>query len=193
MGTATRTAHGEGDAPIAGAPIVIARLSRGFVVTHRVERASLPADLLQAHQTLAPNIELDASTAHRTALLRVADVSRPRTQADLPTSVAEDGRVKAAVAGRAVSAAISVVESFDLAVDDAVVLNDSNRLVVRLMPCDVIARVVPLGYRVFAAAVGAEREVQVVRRLAAADAPLAALDRRVEPRVFVRDGFEIDC
>ncbi|HUP84306.1 MAG TPA: phosphotransferase [Acidimicrobiales bacterium] len=94
-------------------------------------------------------------------------------------------------ARRAVAAAVSVAESFDLAVDDAVVLNDSNRLVVRLMPCDVVARIVPLGYRVFAAAVGAEREAQVVRRLAAADAPLAALDPRVEARVFVRDGFEI--
>ena len=100
--------------------------------------------------------------------------------------------MEAAEARRAVTAATSVAESFDLPVDDAVVLNDSNRLVVRLMPCDVVARIVPLGYRVFAAAVGPEREVQVVRRLAAADAPLAALEPRVAPRVFVRDGFEIE-
>ena len=99
--------------------------------------------------------------------------------------------MEAAKAQRAVAAAISVAESLDLAVDDVVVLNDSNRLVVRLLPCDVVARIVPLGYRVFAAAVGAEREVQVVRRLAAAEAPLAALEPRVEPRVFERDGFEI--
>jgi hypothetical protein len=100
--------------------------------------------------------------------------------------------VEAADARRAVTAATSVAASVDLAVDDALVLNDSNRLVVRLMPCDVVARIVPLGYRVFAAALGAEREVQVLRRLAAADAPVAALDPRVEPRVFVRDGFEIE-
>jgi len=31
----------------------------------------------------------------------------------------------------------------------------------------------------------------VVCRLAGADAPVAALEPRVEPRVFVRDGFEI--
>jgi aminoglycoside phosphotransferase (APT) family kinase protein len=99
--------------------------------------------------------------------------------------------VEVAGARRAVAAATSVAESFDLAVEDAVVLNDSNRLVVRLMPCDVIARIVPLGYRVFPAAVGAEREVQVVRRLADADAPLAALEPRVGPRVFAQDGFEI--
>jgi Ser/Thr protein kinase RdoA (MazF antagonist) len=60
------------------------------------------------------------------------------------------------------------------------------------MPCDVVARVVPLGYRVFAAAVGADREVEVVRRLADADAPVAALEPRVAPRVLVRDGFEIE-
>jgi len=87
---------------------------------------------------------------------------------------------------------MSVAASFDMAVDEAVVLNDSNRLVVRLMPCDVVARIVPKGYRVFAAAAGAEREVQVVRSLAAVDAPLAALEPRVEPQVFVRDGFEIE-
>lgn len=39
---------------------------------------------------------------------------------------------------------------------------------------------------------GAAREVQVVRRLAAAGAPIAALEPRVEPRAFVRDGFEIE-
>lgn len=100
--------------------------------------------------------------------------------------------VEAAEARRAVAAAISLAESFHLAVVDAEVLNDSNRLVVRLVPCDVVARIVPLDYRVFAAAVGAAQEVEVVRRLAAADAPLATLDPRVEPRAFERDGFEIE-
>jgi aminoglycoside phosphotransferase (APT) family kinase protein len=87
---------------------------------------------------------------------------------------------------------MATASALGLAVDNAVVLNDSNRLVVRLMPCDVVARVVPLGYRVFAAALGAEREVQVLRRLADFDAPLAALEPRVEPRVSVRHGFEIE-
>ena len=100
--------------------------------------------------------------------------------------------MEAAVARGAVTAAISVAASLDLPVDDAVVLNDSNRLVVRLLPCNVVARIVPLGYRVFAAAVGAQREVELLRRLAAADAPIAALEPRVEPRAFVRDGFEIE-
>ena len=106
--------------------------------------------------------------------------------------VAENRLVEAAQARRAVSAAISVAASAGLTADDAVVLNDSNRLVVRLLPCDVVARIVPAGYRVFAAAMGAEREVDLVRRLGERDAPIAALEPRAEPRVVVRDGFEIE-
>ena len=64
-------------------------------------------------------------------------------------------------ARRAVAAAISTASALGLAVDDAVVLSDSNRLVVRLTPCDVVARVTPITH--FASA---EREVELVRRLA---------------------------
>jgi Ser/Thr protein kinase RdoA (MazF antagonist) len=85
-----------------------------------------------------------------------------------------------------VAAAVSTATALDLAVDDAVILNDSNRLVVRLTPCDVVARVTPKSH--FASA---ERELEVVRRLAATDIPVAALEARVEPRVFACDGFEI--
>jgi Ser/Thr protein kinase RdoA (MazF antagonist) len=38
---------------------------------------------------------------------------------------------------------------------------------------------------------GAEFEVEVARRLAETDSPVASLDSRVEPRVYVRDGFVI--
>ena len=81
---------------------------------------------------------------------------------------------------------MATASALDLAVDDAVVLNDSNRLVVRLMPCDVVARVTPVTH--FASA---EREVELVQRLAETDSPVAGLDARVEPGVFVRDGFKI--
>ena len=84
------------------------------------------------------------------------------------------------------SAAIATASTLDLAVDDAVVLNDSNRLVVRLTPCDVVARVTPVTH--FASAA---RELELVRRLAETHAPVAPLDARVEPRIFVRDRFEI--
>ena len=92
---------------------------------------------------------------------------------------------------RAVAAAMSTVADLGLAVEDAVVLSESNRLVLRLSPCDVVVRLAPIGYRVFPEAGGVAREVVIVQRLAQAGAPVAPLDPRVEPRVFVRDGFEM--
>jgi aminoglycoside phosphotransferase (APT) family kinase protein len=96
--------------------------------------------------------------------------------------------MQAAEARRAVAAAMSTASAFDLAVDDAVVLSDSNRLVVRLTPCDVVARVAvaPPEYRARLA-----REVEVVKRLAENDSPVAGPELRVEPRVFQHDGFAI--
>src|ERR1700704_6621928 len=93
--------------------------------------------------------------------------------------------MQAAEGRRARIAAMSTASALGRAVDDAVVLSDSNRLVVRLMPCDVVARIAPIGYRVFSAAVGAERELEVVQLLAETDGPVAVLEPRVEPRVFV--------
>ncbi|WP_405058631.1 aminoglycoside phosphotransferase family protein [Kribbella sp. NBC_01505] len=87
---------------------------------------------------------------------------------------------------RAVAAAMSVASELDLAVDDAIVLSDSNRLVVRLMPCDTVARVAPMTH--FASA---EQEVELVRQLAQTDSPVAPLESRVESRVFVHDGFKV--
>lgn len=94
--------------------------------------------------------------------------------------------MQAADARGAVTAAISAASALGLAVDDSVVLNNSNRIVVRLLPCDTVARVSPIGW------FSARREVEVARRLAADnDAPVAPLDPRVEPGIVVRDGFEI--
>src|SRR5205823_2100449 len=98
-----------------------------------------------------------------------------------------NAKMQASEARRAVAAAISSAAGLGLTIDDAVVLNDSNRLVVRLMPCDVVARIAPMAYRA-----SAELEVEVARRLAETDSPVAALEPRVEPRVYVRDGFVID-
>jgi hypothetical protein len=94
--------------------------------------------------------------------------------------------VQASEVRRAVAAAMSTASSLGLVVDDAVVLSDSNRLVLRLTPCDVVARVAPLAHPTFA-----EREVELVQRLAETNSPVAPLDPRVEPRVHVRDGFVI--
>jgi hypothetical protein len=92
-----------------------------------------------------------------------------------------------AQARRAVAAAASTASAFGLAVDDAIVLNDSNRLVVRLTPCDVVARVTPLTHHAGSAA----REAEVAAQLASTDSPVAALDARVDARVVECDGFAI--
>ena len=84
-------------------------------------------------------------------------------------------------------AAKSIASALGLRADDAVVLHNSNRLTLRLMPCDVVARIAPMAYQA-----GAEFEVEVARRLAETDSPVAALEPRVEPRVYVRDGFVIN-
>jgi len=87
---------------------------------------------------------------------------------------------------RAVAAAMSSASALDLTVDDAIVLHDSNRLVLRLLPCDVVARVANVVHQP-----GAEFEVELAQRLAKTESPVAALEPRVEPRVYARDGFVV--
>ena len=98
----------------------------------------------------------------------------------------DEATMKASEVARAVGAAMSTASALDLRVDDAVVLHDSNRLAVRLLPCDVFARVAHVAHQP-----GAEFEVEVARRLAETDSPVAELEPRVEPRVYVRDGFAV--
>ncbi|MFC9680581.1 phosphotransferase enzyme family protein [Streptomyces sp. NPDC056948] len=86
---------------------------------------------------------------------------------------------------RAVAAAMSTASALGLAADDVVVLHDSNKLTLRLLPCDVLARVAPVADQV------AEFEVELAQRLAEAGCPVAALEPRVEPRAYERDGFVI--
>jgi Ser/Thr protein kinase RdoA (MazF antagonist) len=75
--------------------------------------------------------------------------------------------------------------SLGLAVDDAIVLQDSNRLTLRLLPCDVLARVAPVAHQV------AQFEIEIAQRLAGSGSPVAALEPRVESRVYEREGFEV--
>ena len=84
---------------------------------------------------------------------------------------------------RAVAAAMSTASALDLTVDDATVLHNSNKLALRLLPCDVFARVAHVGQEV------AQLEVELALRLAEAESPVAALEPRVEPRIYERDGF----
>jgi Phosphotransferase enzyme family len=86
---------------------------------------------------------------------------------------------------RAVAVAMSTASSLDLTADDAIVLQNSNKLTLRLLPCDVLARVAPAANQV------AQFEVELARQLAASETPVAALEPRVEPRVYERDGFVV--
>ncbi|MER7173427.1 phosphotransferase [Streptomyces mesophilus] len=87
--------------------------------------------------------------------------------------------------GRAVDAVRRTVLGLGLRVDEVVVVHDSDRAALRLLPCDVLARVGP------AEAGGFEFEVEVARRVTAAGAPVGELESRVDPGVHLCDGFAI--
>jgi aminoglycoside phosphotransferase (APT) family kinase protein len=93
--------------------------------------------------------------------------------------------MKASDVPRAVAAAVSTAAALHLRVDDAVILHDSNKLTLRLRPCDVLARVAPVAHQV------AQFEIELAQRLAETDSPVAALEPRVEPRVYERNGFAV--
>src|SRR5271155_3478754 len=86
---------------------------------------------------------------------------------------------------RALAAAKSTASALGLTVDDTIVLHNSNKLAVHLLPCDVLARVAPTAHQV------AQFEVALAQRLAETESPVGALEPRVEPRVYERDGFVI--
>ena len=86
---------------------------------------------------------------------------------------------------RALAAAMSTASALGLAVDDPIVLHDSNKLTVRLLPCDVVARVAPIAHQV------ARFEIGLAQRLAESESPVAVPDPRAEPCVYERDGFAV--
>ncbi len=86
---------------------------------------------------------------------------------------------------RAVTAAWFLATEAGLAVDHAVVVQNSNKLALRLLPCNVLARVGVVGQEV------ASLELEIAQRLADTQSPAASLDARVVPRVYERDGFAV--
>jgi hypothetical protein len=86
---------------------------------------------------------------------------------------------------RAVAAAKSTASSLGLTADEAIVLHDSNKLTLRLLPCEVLARVAPVAHQV------AQFELKLAQQLLESGCPVAALEPRVEPRVYERDGFVV--
>jgi aminoglycoside phosphotransferase (APT) family kinase protein len=83
------------------------------------------------------------------------------------------------------AAATALARELDLLVADVMVIHNSNKLTLRLLPCDVIGRVALMGHEV------AALEVALAQRLDATASPVAALEARVEPRVYERDGFTV--
>ena len=80
---------------------------------------------------------------------------------------------------------MAIASAAGLEADSASVLHDSNRLAVRLLPCDAVARVARAAHQ------AARFEVELAQRLAGAESPIAGLDPRVEARVYERDGFTV--
>jgi Ser/Thr protein kinase RdoA (MazF antagonist) len=89
-------------------------------------------------------------------------------------------------ARRAVAAARSTARGLGLEVADTVVIYNSDRIAVRLIPCDVLARVAPQPcqdeFRF---------EAAVARRLAETGSPVGALEPLAGSRVYVEDGFAL--
>jgi hypothetical protein len=94
-------------------------------------------------------------------------------------------KMRPSESSRAVAAAMSIASALDLPVDDAIVLHNSNKISVRLVPCEVLARVAYVGHEV------AQFEVNLAQRIGETGSPVAALEPRVEPRSYERDGFVV--
>lgn len=93
--------------------------------------------------------------------------------------------VEAEIMSRALTAVTSLGESLGLPVTDAVVIQNSNKLALRLLPCDIFVRTALVGQEV------AALELEVAQGLAAAMGPVGSFDSRVEPRVYNVDGFAV--
>ena len=87
---------------------------------------------------------------------------------------------------RAVDAGRSVAFGLGLPVDRTEIVHNSNRIAVRLSPCNVLARVGPPPFRS-----GLEAEIAVALALAGTGCPVAQLDPRVEARVYDHDDFAV--
>ena len=87
---------------------------------------------------------------------------------------------------RAIEAGQATAAALGLPADDAVVIHNSDRVVLRLIPCDVLVRVAPAAHQA-----GSELEVEVARRLAGTGGPVGELEPRAGCRVYLRDGFAV--
>lgn len=93
--------------------------------------------------------------------------------------------MEAGIVSSAIAATTSLADDLDLCVNDVAVVRNSNKLSLRLLPCEAFARVALDGQEV------AALEIELAKRLAAIACPVAALEPRVDPRVYERDGFAV--
>jgi Phage integrase family/Hexapeptide repeat of succinyl-transferase len=97
----------------------------------------------------------------------------------------QDSTVESSEVARAIDSAISIAVALDLPADDAVVLQNSNKLAVRLLPCDVFARVAAAGRG------HAAFEVELAQRLAATESGVGiggVLEPPQAAPVIIEDG-----
>lgn len=85
---------------------------------------------------------------------------------------------------RACAAARKTAATLGLPVSEATVVHNSDRIAVRLSPCDVLVRIAPASWRT-----GMQFEAAVAERLAEIGSPVGELDPRVHDAVHMRDGF----
>src|SRR3954469_19511119 len=112
-------------------------------------------------------------------------VGCPRNGDSTPRRVGADKNdaMHATEVERAITATTALISELGLVVGEARIVGNSNKLGLRLLPCDVFARVAFSGQEMF------QFEIEIARRLTEIGSPVASLDTRVEPRVFERDGF----
>jgi hypothetical protein len=103
----------------------------------------------------------------------------------LKSALCHAAPVEPEVVSRAKAAATSLGVGLGLSVADASVVHNSNKLSLRLLPCDVFARVAPVGQEV------AAFEVELAQDLSALGSPVAALEPSVEACVYECDGFAV--
>ncbi|MGH3401476.1 MAG: phosphotransferase family protein [Streptosporangiaceae bacterium] len=157
----------------------------------RLTRSPQPALCSPAGQAAPRSHGTESPPAHpslRGPAARSADRSGVRDQgrAAIPGGSGEKiSRVRSSESERALAAAMSIVSALGLPVDDAIVLHASNKLTVRLLPCDIVARVAPVAHQV------AQFEIGLAQRLTGTQSPVAGPDPRADPRVYDRDGFVV--
>ena len=86
---------------------------------------------------------------------------------------------------RAITAATEVAASLGLPATSAIVLHNSNKLALRLTPCDVLARVSHVGQD------DPQLEVARAQRFASAGCPVGVVEPHVDPLVHERGGFAV--